>query len=286
MLEITIILTVISAATCGIFLAKGFHGCFTVSSLLTTILAECLACMVITENSCLWVIYTCVAMFFYYQTIKGWEAYKSRKPNRVYKDYKEIPQGVYYIRTQQGTFKTIPQECVSVYSRQGATVMQNKLTPKPTGTEDTAQWEQHLDRRTVNAICNMLRHEKHTIGYDPQTPLGEIARVARMNWYVRRTSDCSYTEWLEYADVKPTQHDATERGEILVQTAQGDYTVCDVNETIKRDDGTVDLFNGDIFVTPRRWCRIVEPAQWNITRFPNIPLDPKTRNRITKRELK
>ena len=109
MLEITIILTVISAATCGIFLAKGFHGCLTVSSLLTTILAECLACMVITENSCLWVIYTCVAMFFYYQTIKSWEAYKSRKPNRVYKDYKEIPQGVYYIRTQQGTFKTIPQ---------------------------------------------------------------------------------------------------------------------------------------------------------------------------------
>ena len=169
-----------------------------------------------------------------------------------------------------------------MYSRQGATVMQNKLTPKPTGTEDKEQWEQSLDQRTVNAICNMLRHEKHTIGYDPQTPLGEIARVARMNWYVRRTSDCHYTEWLEYADVKPTKHDATGRGEILVQTAQGYYTVCDVNETIKRDDGTVDLFNGDIFVTPRRWCRIVEPAQWNITKFPNIPLDPKTRNRITK----
>lgn len=278
MLEITIVLTVLSAATCCVSLARNRYGLATIGSLATTIFAECLACMVITENSYLWVIYTCVAMFFYYQTIKGWEAYKSRKPNRVYKDYKEIPQGVYYIRTQQGTFKTIPQECVSVYSRQGATVMQNKLTPKPTGTEDTAQWEQHLDRRTVNAICNMFRHEKHTIGYDPQTPLGEIARVARMNWYVR-TSDCHYTEWLEYANVKPTKHDATERGEILVKSVYGTYEICDINETIERDDGTVELFNGDVYIKPLLWSRIVEPATWNITKQPSIPLDELTGNR-------
>lgn len=179
MLEITIIPTVLSAATRCVSLARNRYGLATIGSLATTIFAECLACMVITENSCLWVIYTCVAMFFYYQTIKGWEAYKSRKPNRVYKDYKEIPQGVYYIRTQQGAFKTIPQECVSVYSRQGATVMQNKLTPKPTGTEDTAQWG---TRQPITKVHQQLAGGQYALRCKGQAVKAGTSRCRCKDW--------------------------------------------------------------------------------------------------------
>ena len=125
---------------------------------------------------------------------------------------------------------------------------------------DPSPVREYLDRQTVNAICNMFRSLSHTVGYDPGTPLGEIARVARSNWFFR-TSEHPYPEWHNYYETKPTEADATERGEILVQSVQGDFNVCDYNHTIQREDGSIELFNGDVYIKPLYWCRIIEPVK-------------------------
>lgn len=275
------IISTLSVTISGItFSILKHHRWAAFSFLFALVLAECLACVYIHDDSWLGMAFTCWALFLYYAMMNEWKAYKSHRPNSIYEDFTKIPQGVYYVKMTNGKFKTICEEDAQIFSKQGATIMQNELQPKATNKKktDAPPWELPMDERIVNAICNMMRDPRHTLGYDPQTPLGKIARVVRCNWFFRK-SNHPYPEWQNYYDVPPTKADATERGEILVKSVHGTYEICDINETLKRDDGSVELFNGDVYIKPLLWSRIVEPDTWNITKQPSIPLDELTGNR-------
>lgn len=134
-----------------------------------------------------------------------------------------------------------------------------------------------LDNKTINAICNMFRGSEHTIGYDPSTPLGQIARVAYINWHCRGQK---YPEWHMAEYEQPTEKDLTEHNEILVLATDGTYHICDPTNKVTRDDESVEWFNGDVFIKPYLWMVIpIAIEKWNITTFPNIPLNPATKDR-------
>ena len=157
-----------------------------ISFLFALVLAECLACVYIHDDSWLGMVFICWALFLYYTLLNEWKAYKSHRPNRIYEDFTKIPQGVYYFKMTNGKFKTICEEDAQIFSKQGATIMQNELQPKATNKKkETSPWELPMDERIVNAICNMMRDPRHTIGYDPQTPLGLRAGLPQ----VRRDGD-------------------------------------------------------------------------------------------------
>lgn len=43
---------------------------------------------------------------------------------------------------------------------------------------------EHLSHRDMaDKVISMLRAVEYTIGYDPRTPLGQIAKVARQRWF-------------------------------------------------------------------------------------------------------
>lgn len=134
-----------------------------------------------------------------------------------------------------------------------------------------------LDNKTINAICNMFRGPESTIGYDPSTPLGRIARVAYINWHCRGQK---YPDWHMAEYEQPTEKNLTEHNEILVLATDGTYHICDPTNTVTRDDESVEWFNGDVFIKPYLWMAIpIAIEKWNVTTFPNIALNPATKNR-------
>ena len=217
--------------------------------------------------------YVMVGMFFLYHGIM--ELKESLKPKTTtYKDAKHIPAGVLFIKNPDGIYSTIDERSIRSVLSQGKAVYEN------TGICGVTRYfcsDICLNKQTTNAICNMFRGPHHTIGYNPHTFLGQIAEVAYRSLHCRGQK---YPEWHDVRNELPTQKDCTQRGEVLVEDVNGLFHICDPTNSITYDDESMDWFNGDVYVRPAYWsCIVPADPSWNVVRFPNIPLEPKTRDR-------
>lgn len=234
------------------------------------------------------VLFELSAIFFAVQATIELRAYRNER-HTTYFHWKDIPVGLSYVQNPDGTYRIISDEEAKKMKTGNISVHTNilfKQTTRRFASEADKQkyLEQHnmnkyprLNETTVNAICNMFRSDAHTIGYDRQTPLGRIAWVAYTNWHCRGQK---YPEWHMAEYEQPSDKDLTEHDEILVLATDGTYHICNPDNKITRDDGTVEWFNGDVFIQPYLWMVIpIAVNKWNVTKFPNIPLDTETRDR-------
>lgn len=217
--------------------------------------------------------YVMMGMLFLYHGIT--ELKESLKPKTItYKEAKSIPAGVLFIKNPDGTYRTIDERSIRSLLSKGTTIYENTGICKATRyfCSDVS-----INRKTANSICNMFRSLSYTLGYDPSTPLGEIARCAYANYHSRGQK---YPEWHEVEKELPRTKDLTQHQEIIVQDTDGFYHICDPTNELKNKNGTVRWFNGDVFVTPRYWLPIpVVDTSMNVVRQPSIELNPTTRNR-------
>ena len=201
--------------------------------------------------------YVMVGMFFLYHGIM--ELKESLKPQvSTYKEKKDVPAGMLFTKNPDGTYTTIDERSIRSVLSKGKAVYEN------TGICGATRYfcsDVSINRKTANSICNMFRSPSYTLGYDPSTPLGEIARCAYANYHSRGQK---YPEWHDVEKELPQTKDLTQHQEIIVQDTDGFYHICDPTNELKNKNGTVRWFNGDVFVTPRYW----------------LPLNPTTRNRI------
>lgn len=218
--------------------------------------------------------YVMVGMFFLYYGIM--ELKESLKPQvSTYKEKKDVPAGMLFTKNPDGTYTTIDEQSIRSVLSKGEAVYEN------TGICGATRYfcsDVSINRKTANSICNMFRSPSYTHGYDPSTPLGEIARCAYANYHSRGQK---YPEWHDVEKELPQTKDLTQHQEIIVQDTDGFYHICDPTNELKNKNGTVRWFNGDVFVTPRYWLPIpVVDTSMNVVRQPSIEFDPTTRNRI------
>ena len=216
--------------------------------------------------------YVMVGMLFLYHGIT--ELKESLKPKTTtYKESKHIPAGVLFIKNPDGTYSTIDERSIRSLLSKGTTIYENTGICKATRYFCS---DVYVNRQTANSICNMFRSPSYTHGYDPSTPLGEIARCAYVNYHSRGQK---YPEWHEVEKELPQAKDLTHYGEVLVQDSEGFHHICDPTNSLDNKDGSVRWFNGDVFVNPRYWMQIPQ-VSYNVVKQPSIELDNKTRNRV------
>ena len=213
--------------------------------------------------------------YFLWYGIKDLQEYRKSR-TVTYSKASDVPPGTLYVKNNDGTYSTIAESSLRSYMSRGQTVYENDDLSRTRITRHFCS-DICLNKQTTNAICNMFRGPHHTIGYNPHTFLGQIAEVAYRNLHCRGQK---YPEWHDVRNELPTPKDCTQRGEVLVEDVNGLFHICDPTNSITYDDESMDWFNGDVYVKPAYWSRIV-PADpsWNVVRFPNIPLEPKTRDR-------
>lgn len=213
--------------------------------------------------------------YFLWYGIKDLQEYRKSR-TVTYSKASDIPPGTLYVKNNDGTYSTIAESSLRSYMSRGQTVYENDDLTRTRITRHFCS-DICLNKQTTNAICNMFRGPHHTIGYNPRTQLGQIAEVAYRNLHCRGQK---YPEWHDVRNELPTPKDCTQRGEVLVEDVNGFYHICDPSNATNYKDGTTEWFNGDVYVTPAYWSRIT-PADpsWNVVRFPNIPLEPTTRDR-------
>ena len=213
--------------------------------------------------------------YFLWYGIKDLQEYRKSR-TVTYSKASDIPPGTLYVTNNDGTYSTIAESSLRSYMSRGQTVYENDGLTRTRITRHFCS-DICLNKQTANAICNMFRGPHHTIGYNPSTQLGQIAEVAYRNLHCRGQK---YPEWHDVRNELPTPKDCTQRGEVLVEDVNGFYHICDPSNATNYEDGTTEWFNGDVYVTPAYWSRII-PADhsWNVVRFPNIPLEPATRDR-------
>ena len=281
----TLIFSVITIYLC----VHHIHGWAATVALITSALSigQVLA-YIPTPHSTMLTLVSMFATFFTFQFIIELRFYRKEHP-KSYDNWRIIPVGVSYVQNLDGTYRIVSDDEAQNMIADNINVHTNTIFKQTTRrfaseTDKQKYLEQHnmnkyprLNETTVNAICNMFRSSSHTIGYDPQTPLGRIARVAYTNWHCRGQT---YPEWHMAEYEQPTEKDLTEHNEILVLATDGTYHICDPTNTVTRDDESVEWFNGDVFIKPYLWMVIpIAIKKWNITTFPNIPLDPETKDR-------
>lgn len=282
------IIIAISAFVTITLCTRNIHGKATFAALITATLSIEQIIVYIPPDSIWVMLFGTSAIFFILQTVIEFRQYLKEYP-KSYDRWKDIPMGVSYVQNLDGTYSTITKDEAKKLITNNKSVHTNIIFKQTThnfaSEADKQEYlKKHnmnkyprLNETTVNAICNMFRSSEHTHGYDPDSPIGRIAQVAYTNWHCRGQK---YPEWHLAEYEQPTKTDITEKGEILVLATDGTYHICDPDNKITRDDGTVEWFNGDVFVEPYLWMAIpIAIKKWNVTAFPNIPKDPKTNDR-------